>query len=577
MLWRGLSATNDQVRKQAAIVLFQGFPYQKFHLDGNKSASKEDTDALLQKQVDGMLLLVQDTSPATRVVAVHGLAKLAPYLNDKQETVRAAFCRLLVRIKSIRNMHFYDIAPVDSCFLRLVMDAARPSVAKPITNLFLRSYFPQGASDDAQVARTLSLIEEHPVASRVFYRHVVHFSSVGAVCKLVVLLLHFVSCQGGSDNSDLANGVVWVVVDLLESIQKPLMHSKRYADCRRFIQDQVHPDRLHTILESFSAYPSVVAGTWHVISHLPTSMKDQFVLRALDAMAKFECSSNKLLLVGVLQCLVRWGEALTFVDSLLDQLRPKRIHRTNVALLLVCLNELAKLCDLSNVASSLMVKLEQHWPTFQGQMEPTSAILYAKVVWTLHQLEWMSTLKKRKGPAAATSDQPSGDANGSEFRLEVVPVLCEAMFVALQSATAVTFMQRVLELAMDEPALNSQLLSLLVAVEVDLEDDILGALLAALLETNATSCVWLTQLPQSTGLCRCLWMLLKQDAHVGQAINATKWPEDALQRVLSVGLQQDEVLPLHVVQILKSCRSLDWATKVASPTVLGQLPNMLNT
>ncbi|RHY60118.1 hypothetical protein DYB38_013369 [Aphanomyces astaci] len=143
MLWRGLSATNDQVRKQAAIVLFQGFPYQKFHLDGNKSASKEDTDALLQKQVDGMLLLVQDTSPATRVVAVHGLAKLAPYLNDKQETVRAAFCRLLVRIKSIRNMHFYDIAPVDSCLLRLVMDAARPSVAKPITNLFLRSYFPQ--------------------------------------------------------------------------------------------------------------------------------------------------------------------------------------------------------------------------------------------------------------------------------------------------------------------------------------------------------------------------------------------------------------------------------------------------
>ncbi|ETV67773.1 hypothetical protein, variant 1 [Aphanomyces astaci] len=446
MLWRGLSATNDQVRKQAAIVLFQGFPYQKFHLDGNKSASKEDTDALLQKQVDGMLLLVQDTSPATRVVAVHGLAKvlslyweviphesiqqflfwlfelvqdtastavrvavlqglplildnhlshavlksllpkLAPYLNDKQETVRAAFCRLLVRVKSIRNMHFYDIAPVDSCLLRLVMDAARPSVAKPITNLFLRSYFPQGASDDAQVARTLSLIEEHPVASRVFYRHVVHFSSVGAVCKLVVLLLHFVSCQGGSDNSDLANGVVWVVVDLLESIQKPLMHSKRYADCRRFIQDQVHPDRLHTILESFSAYPSVVAGTWHVISHVPTSMKDQFVLRALDAMAEFECSSNKLLLVGVLQCLVRWGEALTFVDSLLDQLRPKRIHRTNVALLLVCLNELAKLCDLSDVASSLVVKLEQHWPTFQGQMEPTSAILYAKVVWTLHQL-----------------------------------------------------------------------------------------------------------------------------------------------------------------------------------------------
>ncbi|RQM27494.1 hypothetical protein B5M09_006918 [Aphanomyces astaci] len=163
MLWRGLSATNDQVRKQAAIVLFQGFPYQKFHLDGNKSASKEDTDALLQKQqfLFWLFELVQDTaSTAVRVAVLQGLPlildnhlshavlksllpKLAPYLNDKQETVRAAFCRLLVRVKSIRNMHFYDIAPVDSCLLRLVMDAARPSVAKPITNLFLRSYFPQ--------------------------------------------------------------------------------------------------------------------------------------------------------------------------------------------------------------------------------------------------------------------------------------------------------------------------------------------------------------------------------------------------------------------------------------------------
>ncbi|CAK4694915.1 unnamed protein product [Aphanomyces euteiches] len=105
--------------------------------------------------------MVQDVSAtAVRVAVLQGLTlvldnhlshpvlksllpKLSPYLHDKQESVRAAFCQLLVRIKSIRNMHFYDIAPVDQCLNRLVLDSSRNAVVKPLTNLFLRSYFPQ--------------------------------------------------------------------------------------------------------------------------------------------------------------------------------------------------------------------------------------------------------------------------------------------------------------------------------------------------------------------------------------------------------------------------------------------------
>ncbi|KAG9400610.1 hypothetical protein AC1031_010823 [Aphanomyces cochlioides] len=450
ILWRGLSASRDQVRKQSAILLFQGFPFQ------DPSASKEETDLLMQKQFDVMIQLVQDSAPAIRVVAVHGMSKvlslywelvpheyiqqflfwlfemvqdvsatavrvavlqgltlvldnhlshpvlksllpkLSPYLHDKQESVRAAFCQLLVRIKSIRNMHFYDIAPVDQCLNRLVLDSSRNAVVKPLTNLFLRSYFPQGVSESSQVARTLSLIEEHEPASRVFYRHVVYFSSVGAVCKLVVLLLRFLSTT--DEEVPMAQGIVWVTVDLLQSIAKPLHHDKRYADCKRFLKEEIDPDALMQLLKTHAADARgaidstcilslslvVKAGLWHAISYLP--FKDEFVMKALEQLAKFDCSSDKLLLVGVLQCMVQWKEEMTFVETLLDQLHPKRVAKANVALLLVCVEQLLLLCDLTPLAAELVASLEKHWKSFQKQLEPASAVLYCKVVWSLHQL-----------------------------------------------------------------------------------------------------------------------------------------------------------------------------------------------
>ncbi|RHY31015.1 hypothetical protein DYB32_003832 [Aphanomyces invadans] len=252
ILWRGLRATNDQVRKQAALVLFQGFPYQ------NPSATKEEADALMQKQVDVMLQLVQDTSPATRVV-------LSLY---------------------------WEVIPHDSIqqFLFWLFELVQDASSTPVR---------------VAVLQGLPLVLDN---------HLSH------------------------------------------SVLKSLLPKARPS-------------------------ATLIAGMWHIIALLPYQ-KDAFVLRALDVMAKFECSSNKLLLAGILQCMVQWGEQLTLIESLMDQLHLRRSARANVALLLV--------------------------------------------------------------------DQ----------RLALVPILCEAMFFALQSATAVEFMQRVIEFAVDEPALNVQLLSM---------------------------------------------------------------------------------------------------------------------
>ncbi|KAF0719856.1 Aste57867_746 [Aphanomyces stellatus] len=644
ILWRGLSASHDQVRKQAAILLFQGFPYQ------DPIIGKEEMDQLLQKQFDVMLQLVQDTAPATRVVSVHGLAKvlslywelvpaeyiqqflfwlfemvqdtsstpvrvavlqglplildnhmshpilksllpkvrcdivhrdslfvkLAPYLHDKQETVRAAFCQLLVRVKSIRNMHFYDIAPVDKCLLRLVMDGGRPAVAKPLTDLFLRSYFPQGASDASQIARTLSMIEEYPAASRVFYRHVVHYSSVGAICKLVVLLLRFLASTDEDVDPSTASGILWVTVDLLQSVAKRLQHDKRYADCRRFLKQELDSEALASLFQTYSTHPHVLAGLWHAISFLP--FKDEFILHALDQLSKLECSSNKQLLVGILRCMVQWKEEVMFAETLLDQLHPKRVARANVALLLVCLEQLLLLCDLEPVAASMVSSLEKHWVTFQKHLEPSSGVLYAKVVWTLSQLlpadtrgppvvlceiwEWLSSHdKKRK----ADDESPSVDC-----RLELVPVLCEAMFSALQSSNAVEFMQKVVELSMDEPALNAQLMAIIVASDVELDEKLSGVLVSALVEANSASCAWLAQMQLSTGVCQSLWKMIREETDLAEKI-MTKWPEQAIRNVLTVGLQSEVELPELAIELLKACRSTSWVEGVASLRVKTQL------
>ncbi|CAK4082299.1 unnamed protein product [Aphanomyces euteiches] len=600
------------------------------------SASKEETDLIMQKQFDVMIQLVQDSAPAIRVVAVHGMSKvlslywelvpheyiqqflfwlfemvqdvsatavrvavlqgltlvldnhlshsvlksllpkLSPYLHDKQESVRAAFCQLLVRIKSIRNMHFYDIAPVDQCLNRLVLDSSRNAVVKPLTNLFLRSYFPQGVSESSQVARTLSLIEEHEPASRVFYRHVVHFSSVGAVCKLVVLLLRFLSTT--DEEVPMAQGIVWVTVDLLQSIAKPLHHDKRYADCKRFLKEEIDPDALMQLLKTHAADVRVKAGLWHAISYLP--FKDEFVMKALEQLAKFDCSSDKLLLVGVLQCMVQWKEETTFVETLLDQLHPKRVAKANVALLLVCVEQLLLLCDLTPLAAELVASLEKHWTSFQKQLEPASAVLYCKVVWSLHQLisvtaltdppillcdiwEWLSNNQNKR---KLDDDVPPND-----YRFELIPVLCEAMFLAMQCTTAIPFMQRMIDIAIEEPALNAQLLALIVAADVELDEPVLAALATALIEANSSSCAWLVEMKRADGLCSSIWSVLKEEVKIAHTINSS-WPDHAIQNVLAVGFQRDEELPDHIVDFLKKGQSKSWIENAAtSSTVQSQL------
>ena len=68
ILWRGVRAANDSVRRQAAIILFDNFPLR------DPQFNNQTMDRSLQKQFDVFEELLGDAHPAVRIAAIEGLA-----------------------------------------------------------------------------------------------------------------------------------------------------------------------------------------------------------------------------------------------------------------------------------------------------------------------------------------------------------------------------------------------------------------------------------------------------------------------------------------------------------------------
>lgn len=98
------------------------------------------------------------------------LPKLSNLIHDKVEAVRLAMVNLLLVIRPIRNIHFYDIVKVDDLILRLENDSSQ--MHSKLTSLLLLSYLPldKGASEVSR--RVLALVKQSSLASSHFFEHV---------------------------------------------------------------------------------------------------------------------------------------------------------------------------------------------------------------------------------------------------------------------------------------------------------------------------------------------------------------------------------------------------------------------
>ncbi|KAG7386769.1 hypothetical protein PHYPSEUDO_015277 [Phytophthora pseudosyringae] len=415
ILWRGVKAPNDSVRRQATILLFDNFPLR------DPAFNNEMMDLTLQKQFDTFEELLGDSHPALRVAAIEGVSKvlsvywellpaetircfisklvvdlvndvsstsvraavfegiqfildnhnshsilkpllpmLAPLINDRNEKVRAEFGALLVRIKSIRNLHFYDVVPVNDLLCRMVMDRGSPLACKQLVSLFLNSYFPQSVGGSSQVARCLALVRKNPEAAMVFYANVVEHVSVGSVCKLAALLLrcslNFVSRRlkppqesededDEDDDDDEEEGfsvvgqvvVLEVVGNLLKSVHAKVLGDARYSECKGFLREQLNVESLEALLLAYSEDrpndQEALSSIWRIIGYLGDLSEGILLERLVENLMKMNENSNRKLLESMVDCMVQWDQ-LPFLASklakFLDQWR-KNKFRSNQA------------------------------------------------------------------------------------------------------------------------------------------------------------------------------------------------------------------------------------------------------
>lgn len=261
-------------------------------------------------------------------------------MNDRNERVRAEFAALLVRIKSIRNLHFYDVVPVDDLLDRLVLDKDCPVVRKQLVSLFLNSYFPQSVGGSSQVARCLALVKKNPEAAMVFYGSVAEHASVGSVCKLSALLLrcslNFISRrlkdpeekEDDEDEDEDEEGfsvagqvvVLEVTSSLLSSVHEKVMTDPRYAECKAFVAEQLPVQSIEALLLAYSEGrpfdQEALGSVWKIVGYLGELSEGTLLERLVENLMTMDESSSKRLLEAMINCLSKWDQLPFLVSKL---------------------------------------------------------------------------------------------------------------------------------------------------------------------------------------------------------------------------------------------------------------------
>jgi hypothetical protein len=245
----------------------------------------------------GLLDLASDTStPLVRVSALNAvtllletksahavlrsmLPKYGDLIHDKNEKVRLACVRMLIRIKKIHGIKYYDVVPVTHLTARLGAEGQRNStntVASLLTNLMLNSYLPQKADSSQQLQRTVKFLLSDPSAAKVFYANIYKHVSLVGVSKLAAMLLRCLhssveleqnnDCKGskrqradslqpqGNRSEEpllsvacLAN-MSEIICILWKSIAKQLIHDDK---CNQFLLDEFSGPMLTKVLSHY--------------------------------------------------------------------------------------------------------------------------------------------------------------------------------------------------------------------------------------------------------------------------------------------------------------------------------------
>jgi len=116
------------------------------------------------------------------------LPALAPLLHDRSDKVRAEMARLLRAVQGLRSFALTDVVDSEQVLARLALDAAVPEVASELSGLLVPSLFPEDASVQELLSRTVKCMKTHAAAGLAFYANLHHHVSSVRVCRLVLVV-----------------------------------------------------------------------------------------------------------------------------------------------------------------------------------------------------------------------------------------------------------------------------------------------------------------------------------------------------------------------------------------------------
>eukprot|EP01119_Soliformovum_irregulare_P001617 TRINITY_DN11343_c0_g1_i1.p1 TRINITY_DN11343_c0_g1~~TRINITY_DN11343_c0_g1_i1.p1 ORF type:complete len:679 (-),score=214.77 TRINITY_DN11343_c0_g1_i1:86-2122(-) len=305
ILWRNLKVSNHIVRKNAAMLLIDAFPLN------DPDARQKDTDQLLQKQFDVLQMLLYDESIEVRIVGVQGvcrimgvywelipeatlhtlmanmindlvydatsaavrvavleglqylldnhltqpllkvvLPKLNNVLHDKTEKVRSVFIDLLVTIRSLKFIKYYEVVQVEHLLERLAVDS--DIVGTKISELILNSYFPADKSCSIQLKRCILLLNANPRAATNFYKHLPSHVPTALATKFVGAIFSYLSnVIEGEQETDLTdlNPLATIMSCLCQSLNSKLKLQENES-LRESLYEIITDDKVESLVES---------------------------------------------------------------------------------------------------------------------------------------------------------------------------------------------------------------------------------------------------------------------------------------------------------------------------------------
>jgi hypothetical protein len=375
LLWRTLSAANPQARMNAITVLTLAFPLQPSSradlaalealLTRQVTALEQaldDEDAVVRahavKRVCGALarwweVLVESAakrlaakvvveccfdsaSVSVRAAALSGLAvlldnplshpllqlllpRLAPLVHDNAERVQTALLQLLLSVKRLRVIRFYDVVPQEELLLRLSVTGA-PAVRALIAELLANTYFPTDKPNNELVERALVLIREHPAAARGFFSAAHGLRGDAQALKLACMLYKaalynakFHLAQRDGDDSvpaapsalaldaDQVAATLLVICDLWRAAASYDSDPALAAFTHKFFADGA----LDVLPRAYPHSQPVVAAALVIASRLPPAMAPSLVTHVLSLPRDERAAA----LPALQDCLARWGHA----------------------------------------------------------------------------------------------------------------------------------------------------------------------------------------------------------------------------------------------------------------------------